>query len=225
MSDDAFDPEQAGSCIDVPTRLASLPDGRPSLEIGDVPGLASFNHRQGDNPQHLQADCGLVSVEDVLRQFGTQVSEGDVVTHALQRGECTVVPEAAGQSGGTAPSQDARILMDYGVPSRVESGQTLAHLATQVEHGQGVIIGLNCGILWQVPDDVGVGAVNHAVTVTGVARDPRTGKIQGFYINDSGNGKSGEFVSAVVMRVAWQDTGGWTVVTDGVRPHQAGPAG
>jgi hypothetical protein len=224
MSDDAFDQEQAGSCIDVPTQLASLPDGRLSLEIGDVPGLASFNHRQGDNPEHFQADCGLVSVEDVLRQFGAQVSEGDVVTHALQRGECSVNPGAAGQSGGTAPSQDARILTDYGVPSRVESGQTLAQLAAQVEHGHGVIIGLNCGILWQVPDDVGVGVVNHAVTVTGVARDPRTGNIQGFYINDSGNGKSGEFVSAVVMRVAWQDTGGWTVVTDCVRPHQAGPS-
>ena len=45
--------------------------------------------------------------------------------------------------------------------------------------------------------------MNHAVTVTGVAVDP-------------GNGKSAEFVSAVIMRVAWQDAGGWSVVTDGV---------
>jgi hypothetical protein len=157
---------------DVPTRLDALPDGRRPQMLGDVPGCAAFNHRQGDNPEHFQADCGLVSVQDVLQQFGAHVSEGDVVTHALQRGECYVDPAAAGRSGGTLPSQDARILTDYGVPSRVESGQTLAQLAAQLEHGHGVIIGVNCGALWQVPESVGDGRVNYAVTATGVAVDP-----------------------------------------------------
>lgn len=162
-----------------------------------------------------------MSVQDVLRQFGAHVTEGEVVTHAVQRGECYLDPAAAGRSGGTLPSQDARILTEYGVPSRVASGQTLARLAAQVEDGRGVIAGVNCGVLWQDPEQVGDGAVNHAVTVTGVALDPRSGDIQGFYINDSGNGKSGEFVSAVLMRVAWQDTGGWIVVTDAGHPDPA----
>ena len=70
---------------DVPARLDALPDGRRSLMLGDVPGYAAFNRQQGDNPQHFQADYSLVSVQDVLRQFGAQVTEGDVVTHALQR--------------------------------------------------------------------------------------------------------------------------------------------
>jgi hypothetical protein len=207
---------QVGADIDVPARLDELPDGRRSLMLGDVPAYAAFNHQQGDNPEHFRADCGLVSVQDVLQQFRAQAAEGDVVTHALQRGECYVDPAAASESGGTQPSQDARILTEYGVPSRVESGQTLAQLAAQVEQGHGVIIGVNCGVLWQAPEAVGDGSVNHAVTATGVALDPGNGDIQGFYINDSANGKSAEFVSAVIMRVAWPDAGGWGVVTDGV---------
>jgi hypothetical protein len=197
----------------VPVQPDELPDGRPSLMVGDVPGDAAFNHRQGDNPEHWAGDCGLVSVQDVLQQFGLHLTEADVVAHALAHAECQANPAAADQSGGTRPSQDAQILADYGIPARVLSGLTMTQLAEQVEQGRGVIIGVNCGVLWQVPEDVGDGSVNHAVTVTGVALDPRTGSIQGFYLNDSGNGKSAEFVGAVLMRVAWQDTGGWTVVT------------
>jgi hypothetical protein len=62
------------------------------------------------------------------------------------------------------------------------------------------------------------------VTVTGVALDPQSRDIQGFYLNDSGNGKSAEFVDAILIRVAWQDTGGWSVVTDAVHPDPADTA-
>lgn len=202
----------------VPVRPDTLPDGRESLMAGDVPEYAGFSHRQGDNPEHFQNDCGLTSVQDVLLQFGARVTEGDVVTHALEHGECRVDPAAPGRSGATRPSQDAQILGDYGVPSTVRSGQTMAQLAAQVEQGHGVIIGVNSGVLWQIPEMVGDGRVNHAVTVTGVALDPDSGSIQGFYVNDSGNGNAAEFIGTVIMRVAWQDTGGWTVVTNGVHP-------
>ena len=102
----------------VPERLDELPDGRPSLMLGDVAGDALLNHRQGANPEHFQGDCGLVSVADVLRQFRAQVTEADVVAHAIQRSECQADPAAPDQSGGTQPSQDAQILAGYGVPAR-----------------------------------------------------------------------------------------------------------
>ena len=220
----SIDPPEQGAEIDVPGQLDELPDGEPSLMLGHVGSYAAFNHRQGDNPEHFQLDCGLMSVQDVLQQFGAHVTEADMVEHALQRGECAVDPAAAELSGGTTPSQDARVLTEYGVPSRAESGLTLRELAALVEQSRGVIIGVNCGVLWQAPDDLGNGGVNHAVTVTGVALDPQDRNIQGFYINDSGSGKSAEFVSAVLIRVAWQDTGGWTIVTDAANPLDRGSA-
>jgi hypothetical protein len=127
-----FHPRQPDPAADGPAELDTLPDGRQSLTLGHVRAYAAFNHRQGDNPEHFQLDCGLVSVQDVLRQFGAHVNEGDVVAHALQRGECFVAPAEADQSGGTEPSEDARVLTDYGLPSRVESGRTLSQLAAMV---------------------------------------------------------------------------------------------
>jgi hypothetical protein len=156
MGDAVFEPPEVDLDADVPVELDELPDGEPSLMLGDVRGYAAFNHRQGDNPEHIQLDCGLISVQDVLQQFGARVTEADI---------------------------------------------------------------FNCGVLWQVPEDVGNGAVNHAVTVTGVAREPQSRKIQGFYINDSGNGKSAEFVRAILIRVAWADTGGWNIITGAAHPH------
>jgi Peptidase_C39 like family len=202
--------------IDVPEQPGTLPDGSPSLTIGDVQGDAAFNHQQGDNPYGFQEDCGLVSCQDVLNQFGVPVGEGDVVGHAIQNGECTVLSGDPTDSGGTSADQQAQILTDYGAPAHAETGQSLEQLAQDVEQGHGTIIEVNAGVLWDDPQHVEGGGANHAVTVTGVARDPQTGDIQGFYINDSGTGQSAEFVPAQTMTTAWQDTGGTCVVTDAV---------
>jgi Peptidase_C39 like family len=210
-----------GSMIDVPVQLDVFPDGQPTLTIGDVAGYADFNHKQGDNPQGFTEDCGLVSCSDVLNQFGIHVTEADVVGHAIQYGECNVIPGSPAGSGGTSPADQARLLTDYGVPAHCESNQSIEQLATAIEQGHGVIASVNAGVLWDQPQYVQGGGNNHAVTVTGVARDLGTGAIQGFYINDSGTGQSAEFVPVAVMTHAFQDTGGSFVETDNVHVETA----
>jgi Peptidase_C39 like family len=212
--------------IDVPQQLDMFSDGEPTVTIGNVGEYAAFNHQQGDNPYGITEDCGLVSSQDVLNQFGVPVTESDVVTHALQNGECQYEPNDIPDSGGTSAEQQAQILSDYGVPAHADSGQSMEQLAGEVEQGHGVIASVNAGVLWGQPQYVEGGGDNHAVTVTGVARDPDTGAIQGFYINDSGTGKSAEFIPAATMEKAWQDTGGVSVVTDSVHvvPESAGAA-
>lgn len=203
---------------DVPAQLDTLPDGTPSVMYGDVSGYAEYNHQQGENIFGFQEDCGLMSSSDVLNQFGIPASESDVVEHAALNGECDIDPANLSDSGGTSPADQAQILGDYGLPAHVESGQSMEDLASQVEQGHGVIADVNAGYLWQNGNFVGNGQTNHAITVTGVARDPSTGQIQGFYINDSGDGKSAEFVPAATMAKAWTDAGGIAVVTDAVHP-------
>ncbi|HTW08782.1 MAG TPA: C39 family peptidase [Acidimicrobiales bacterium] len=212
---------------DVPCQLEVLPDGQESLVFGDVNQFADLNHQQGENIYGYQEDCGLVSVQDVLGQFGQSLTESDVVEHAITHGEC--VTDASGgpaNDGGTSPQSQAQVLNDYGVPAHVETGESLEDLASQVEQGHGVIASVNAGYLWDDKTYVGNGHDNnHAVTVTGVARDPVTGAVQGFYINDSGDGQSGQFVSAATMEKAWLGTGGIAVVTDASHPEPAGPSG
>jgi len=194
-----------------------LPDGRPSLTIGDVLGYAAFNHLQGDNPGHDCGDCGVVSCADVLNQFGVRLTEADAFLHAARRHELHVVPGRPDQSGWTLPAEQAAILADYGVPAHAEEGQPVERLALAVQLGHGVIAMVNAGVLWSDPRSLGHGQANHAVTITGIARDPYDGALLGFYINDSGTGQSGQFVSAHLMTTAFEREGGFCVVTDSVQ--------
>jgi hypothetical protein len=210
VNPDAMD---GGAVPDVPSHLEFLPNGDEILVYGDPEGAAAFNHPQGDNPFGAASDCGLVSCEDILRQFGVQVNETDVVQHAMIYGECTVCQDA-NHSGGSDMAQEARLLRDYGVPAQALTWSTVDNLAAEVETGHGVIIGVNAGVLWDDPKYLENGDANHAIVVTGVAVDPITGDVQGFYINDSGKFASGKFVDAATMQHAWTDAGGMAVVTD-----------
>lgn len=211
------------AAIAVPMQKGRLPDGRPSLVIGDVRGYAAFNHLQGDNPEHDCGDCGIVSCADVLNQFGVRLTEADAYVHATRCHELHVVPERKEQSGWTLPAEQAAILTDYGVPAHAEEAQQVERLALAVQHGHGVIAMVNAGVLWSNPRVLGHGQANHAVTITGIARDPYDGALLGLYINDSGNGQSGQFVSEHLMTSAFEHEGGFCVVTDSA--HAAGLAG
>jgi hypothetical protein len=198
----------------VPVQPDRLPDGRPSLTIGDVRDYAAFNHLQGDNPEHDCGDCGIVSCADVLNQFGVRLTEADAFLHATRRHELHVVTGRHDQSGWTLPAEQAKILTDYGVPAHAEEAQPVERLALAVQLGHGVIAMVNAGVLWSDPGSLGHGQANHAITITGVARDRYDGALLGFYINDSGTGLSGQYVSAHLMTTAFEHEGGFCVVTD-----------
>jgi hypothetical protein len=214
---------RSDAAIAVPVSHGHLPDGTATLIIGDVRGCAAFNHVQGDNADHDSGDCGIVCCADVLGQFGLTRTEAELVAHATRRRELHVVPGHPEQSGWTRPSEQAALLRDYGVAAHEETGQPVERLAVACQRGHGVIAAVNAGVLWGDASCLGNGQANHAVTVTGVARDPYDGALEGLFINDSGNGQSGQFVSAHLMTTAFVRTGGFCVITDNPRP--AGPAG
>ncbi|MGV4983281.1 hypothetical protein ACVB8X_01820 [Streptomyces sp. NRAIS4] len=198
---------------DVPRHLDTLPDGSETLVIGDVEGAAASGHRQGQNGYGFLGTCGLCACEGVLRWFGIEVTEHDVVDHAVRNGLCHV-SDVAAECGGTTMEQQARILSDLGVPAAVMEYRSLEELAAMLEEGRAAIIAANAGVLWNDADYWDYGQANHAVQVTGVARAPATGGIQGFYINDSGTGQEARFVSAADLASGWLEAGGLAVVTD-----------
>jgi hypothetical protein len=204
--------------VAVPVQPGRLPDGRPSLIIGDVRGAAAFNHLQGDNPEHDRGDCGIVSCAEVLNQFGVRLTEADTFVHAARCHELHAVPGRPDQSGWTRPAEQAAIMTDYGVPSHAEEAQPVERLALAVQRGHGVIAMVNAGVLWSSPTVLGHGQANHAVTITGIACDRYDRALLGFYINDSGTGQSGQFVSTHLMTTAFEHEGGFCVVTDCARP-------
>jgi hypothetical protein len=141
----------------------------------------------------------------------------------MRRHELHVVPGLPDQSGWTLPAEQAAILTDYGVPAHAEEAQPVERLALAAQLGHGVIAMVNAGVLWGDPQALGHGQANHAVTITGIARDRYDGALLGMYINDSGTRQSGQFVSAHLMTTAFEHEGGFCVVTDSAQA--AGLAG
>ncbi len=215
----------------VPTEFKSYrditPEGREVWVGGDPRGCEQFNHLQGDNTFGYKGTCGLVSCEDILNQFGQRVTEDEIVAYARKNDLCEhsrwLELTAPDMCGGTTPEWQAQILRDYGVPARVEYHGSLAQLADDVAQNRGVIIEANAGVLWDEPNAYDDGAANHAVVVTGVARDVDTQAIVGFYINDSAPPASGRLVSVETLQEAWLQArgpygGGCCVVTETGRP-------
>ena len=198
----------------MPFEYGWLPGGRYAVIIGAVRACIAFNHVQGSNGGHFRGDCGIVCCADVLDQFGAYHTEDDLVRHALARGELHIEVGRPDESGWTYPFEQARILGDYGVPAHPDQARSIEWLAGAVQLGHGVIAGVNAGVLWSNPRNLGTGEANHAITVTGVARDAGDGALLGFFINDSGTGKSAQFLGCHVMVTAFLRTGGYCVITD-----------
>ncbi len=200
--------------LEADAKIAQTDHNITALEItGNPEHDKQYTHRQGENSYGFQGTCGLVSCEGVLRKFGVNVTENDIVDHAVKKKECYTdgTPE---KNGGTSPADQAQILTDYGVSARVESGGDIEKLAQQVREGRGVILEANAGELWNDANYYDNGNPNHAIVVTGFERDTSANRITGFYINDSGAGQAGRFVDVDTMKRAWVDTGGLSVVTD-----------
>ena len=202
---------------EVPRRTVVV-DGREVIIIGDVEKFKEYNHEQGQNEFGFQGTCGLVACEDILKQFGIKVTENDLVKFGIKNhfwDDKKLPPESM---GGTTVDQQLAILEHFGVKAISEKPLSMEELASRFESGKAVKISVSAERLWDqpVPPFARLQS-NHAIIVTGVQRDAKTGKIDGFFINDSGNfddGRgSGRFVDANKFKKMWVDVGGSAITT------------
>lgn len=209
---------------DVPTHIEHLPDGREIEVVGDVTQLSDLNSVQGDNPYGYLGTCGLVSCKNVLRAFGINMDETDLVSYATRHGWCDSQYTGVAQPeflGGASSGNMVDILTNLGVPAHSEIGVSAEQIADQVSDGHGAIISVNAGVLYNRGDLYGNGLPNHAITVIGVAREPGTETPLGFFVNDSNFPQGGRFVDVETLHAA--GVGGKTsasvaIFTDDVLP-------
>jgi hypothetical protein len=166
--------------------------------------------------QQVGGTCGLASIAGLLRFLGFEnVQNTQVVEFAKENSLVT------DERGGTYPQHRIEILRLLGVPSHLETfwdpvNPNLERLAHVIESGEGAIISVNAGVLWreelggaegekEYRNNFETGGHNHIVEVVGLQRDPGTGELRGFYINDTGVGKAkgaGAFISLKTMQEA-----------------------
>lgn len=189
--------------------LEPLPDGRLAAISGNPEIKKQFTHPQGDNSLGYLGTCGIVSCEDVAKQQGiTGVSEDGLVNLAAEKNLCVNDASDPYQLGGTTDANRAEILSEIGIPNEMVPASSLEELAGYIENNQSAIATVNAGVLWNDPNYLGNGLSNHAISITGVARDPQSGDILGVFINDSGTGQAGKFITAPRFENAWLKRGG-----------------
>lgn len=170
--------------------------------------------RGGEGVEGFEGTCGLVSVENILRMAGVNITEEKVVNYARThkiigfkgiRPMCTI-DSSPENNGGTYAKDRQAVLRHFGIESDIEYG-SVEKIAEYVEQGRGVIAIVDANMLWY--QSHGSVPAFHAITITSIQRDAHTNEITGVYVCDSGDRgeSSARLVPVEVMRFALAPTG------------------
>jgi len=158
--------------------------------------------------------CAVVSQMMILRQFGLDVSEAQLVYEATSGGFLS--------SEGSAMEDCGRLLELHGVATHQSYG--LAGLVHELSQGHKVIVGVDSGELWGtdwfIEDLFNGGQADHALVVNGLdLSDPNNPQA---VLNDPGhpNG-AGVRVPLDQFLDAWSDSGQFYIATDEAPPDLA----
>jgi hypothetical protein len=120
---------------------------------------------------------------------------------------------------GTIPEHVGKILNELGIPTWQSYDATLDDIATALEQGDKVIVGLDGNEIWKPVKDPVTGSpieqsdAGHAVWVTGIDRQP-DGSVK-IILNDSGTANGQMMaVDAEDFLNSWADLGNFLVVAD-----------
>lgn len=202
----------AGSSENALAPDANLRQAEIALRRGEL------NEPQGNNSLGWNSDCGLASSSQVLHEAGVTkdgnpVTENDVVLMANQYNLADASHAQPSDNGGSSPDSRAELFEKYGVDAPPSRGMNIDDLAKVVEDGHGAVASVDAGVLWNRDEYLAAdGQTNHAIWVTGTDRNLDTGQVNGFYVNDTGDGQS-KFISSDLMQAAWEDPGGTANVT------------
>lgn len=168
----------------------------------------------------ITGTCGCCACATIINKAGGKASEKTVVSYALKKNLCSNDNNSSPSNrGGTSPNSWLSILGEAGLCASDISGESLSSLASSVENGYGVIIGVSaCTICpeWYGQYIPGK-ADGHAVVLESVIRDADTNCILEYVIADSNGSTSGDAarrIPAKTLEKAFQRQGMRAVVTD-----------
>lgn len=200
--------------------LMEIPEVGEVLVSGEPYEIAkSLDCVQGDNDYNFSGTCGLVSVENLVRMSGREISEDDVVGRAIAMNLCSYSLDGNPENdGGTNGLTRQALLNTYRLPCTLFGDGmpqlSLEDVAQFAEAGHGVNISFNAGFAYDVASAVGDGTSNHSVIVTGTARDPETGKLVGMFLCDSGIGQGAVYMPIDRLAGAYYVPGASALITN-----------
>ena len=179
---------------------------------------------QGHNDRGYLGTCGLASSAQMISDLtGEDLTENDVVEYAATERWCETTSSDPTELGAIDMRSLSEVHREIGVDSYRLRDADVEQVADFVESGDGVLAAVNSAEYW--PSDafgsesdrsrtLAHPGTDHVVWVTGVSRDPGTGLLTGFYVNDTGRSVgAGTFLSTAEMRRAWEQRGGDVLVS------------
>lgn len=160
--------------------------------------------------QQYTDTCAIRSQELILRDFGFNVSEGELVRRAAVNGWYR-------PGSGTPMNHVGNLLEQYGLEVNRFQNANIFTLCSELAQNHKVIIGVDSGELWhrgaweKIQDFIGFEKADHALLVSGIdTSDPDNIKV---ILTDPGTGDVAKEYPADQFMDAWKDSGYYMVST------------
>lgn len=170
--------------------------------------------------QHFDDTCAIQSQNIVMKAFGYDISEEQLV----QEAKALNIYE---EGSGTSPHDVGILLNVHGVPTHTVQNAHVYDLVNELAQGHKVIVGVDSGELWhpsifEKMQDLFGGKADHALVVTGIdTTNPNHIEV---IITDPGSGDVAMRYPMEQFLDAWHDSHCFMVATDIPAPAEYDPA-
>lgn len=184
--------------------------------LGSRPAQTIHGQEEADVPfdpevyQFYPDTCAIQSQHIVLKQFGIDVTQNEMIEVAKENGWYV-------SGHGTPPEYVGKILEHYGVNVEATEGNNIFNLVNELAQGHQVIVGVDSGELVfpenEIDEDCMVGEIaDHALVVVGVdTSDPNNVKV---IVTDPGTGNRQWAYTEEQFMDAWKDSNCMMVSTE-----------
>jgi Ca2+-binding RTX toxin-like protein len=186
-----------------------------NIRVYGYPTACELDYEQGNAVAGYKGTCALTAIANLSTQAGRPLSEEQVVQRAVAYQWALSDPGLDDQRRGSSNYQGQQALLkSFGIRNGIVRGYSEQKLTRLIKDGHGVLLSVNAGKLWNNPEYLADGGINHVVTLTGIACDARSGVVEGFYIADSGRGKVSDmmrYVPTTELRRCADVAGGYAI--------------
>ena len=173
-------------------------------------GAAGVEGQSSSIQQAYPDTCAIRSQEIILRDFGKNVTEEQLILEAQAHGWYV-------SGEGTSPDDVGELLKLHDVPYHEYHNANIYTLTSELAQGHKVIIGVDSGELWDkgiwenIEDNLGWQVADHALIVSGIdTSDPDDIKV---VLTDPGTGDIAKEYPMAQFVDAWQDSNCFMVTT------------
>lgn len=184
--------------------------------IGDPVDQSSYWEMQTEPD-----NCAVAAELSIMHQFDVDLTQDQANYISAENGWYH-------PGGGTSPDDIGNMMDLYNIPNHTCVEASVADLASELQQGHGVIVGVNSGDLWDqgplenlsnfLRDELGIAPSNHAVVVTGIdTSDPLNPMV---ILNNSGveNGAGAKYPLDQFLD-AWENSDCYYTATDNPMPR------